>query len=217
MTQNATDTPTLELKIGTFLDKLASGEPAPGGGAAAALAGAMGAALVSMVCGLTIGREKYKDVEAELGAVNASATMTRANFLLLSQRDQDAFTTVMQAFALPKDTDAAKAERQAAIQAGLQEATRVPLSTLQQAVELLPGALDAIEKGNANARSDAASAYFLTQAAADGAILNVKINLGGLKDETFKQGILAALAKAQAERHRHQERAAELLRRYFPD
>ncbi|MHB9145286.1 MAG: cyclodeaminase/cyclohydrolase family protein [Symbiobacteriia bacterium] len=217
MTHEADGAPTFDLKVGEFLDRLASGEPAPGGGAAAAVAGAMGAALVSMVCGLTSGREKYKDVEAELGAVSAAATMARANFLLLSQRDQDAFTAVMQAFRLPKGTDAEKSGRQAAIQAGLQEATRVPLSTLQQAVELLPGALTAIDKGNANARSDAASAYFLTQAAADGALLNVKINLGGLKDEDFKQGILAAVKRALDERRRHEERAAELIRRYFPD
>lgn len=217
MTQNTNETPTFEIKVGEFLDALASGEPAPGGGAAAALAGAMAAALVSMVCGLTVGREKFKDVDSELRSVSAQSTMARANFLLLSQRDQDAFKTVMTAYSLPKVTDGEKARRQQAIQAALEEATRVPLSTLQQAVDLLPATLGVVAKGNPNARSDAASSYFLLQAAADGAVLNVKINLTSIKDEEFKRGIADALRQAEGERREIEKRARELLAKHFPD
>lgn len=206
-----------DTKVGAFLDALASGEPAPGGGAAAALSGAMAAALVAMVCGLTVGREKFREVEGHLQAVLDRATMARANFLLLAERDQAAFNAVMDAYALPRATDEDRAARQAAIQSALQEATRVPLSTLQQALELLPQALDAVEHGNPNARSDGASAYFLAQAALDGALLNVKINLSSIKDEGFKAGILDQVGDALASRRQQEARVAKLLQRFFPD
>ncbi|MCL5677279.1 MAG: cyclodeaminase/cyclohydrolase family protein [Firmicutes bacterium] len=209
-----------DTKVGAFLDALASGEPAPGGGAAAALSGAMAAALVAMVCGLTVGREKFREVEGHLQAVLDRATMARANFLLLAERDQAAFNAVMGAYALPRatdDTDEDRAARQAAIQSALQEATRVPLSTLQQALELLPQALDAVEHGNPNARSDGAGAYFLAQAALDGALLNVKINLSSIKDEGFKAGILDQVGDALASRRQQEARMAKLLQRFFPD
>ena len=124
---------------------------------------------------------------------------------------------VMAAYGLPKAAEAEKAQRQEAIQAALQEATRVPLSTLQQAVDLLPATLRVVEKGNPNARSDAASSYFLLQAAADGAVLNVKINLASIKDEEFKRDITAALRQAEGARRDLERRARELLAKYFPD
>ncbi|MGE5591651.1 MAG: cyclodeaminase/cyclohydrolase family protein [Bacillota bacterium] len=209
--------PLHDLKVGDFLDALASGAPAPGGGAAAALTGAMAAALVAMVGGLTVGREKYREVESRMQAARERATVARANFLLLADRDQGAFRSVMAAYALPKGTEEEKAARQAAIQEALKEATRVPLSTLQQALEILPDALDVIEHGNANARSDGASGYFLAQAALDGALLNVKINLETIKDEGFRQATREQVGQALKERRAQGERAAALMARFFPD
>lgn len=209
--------PLQNWSVGDFLDVLASGEPAPGGGAAAALTGAMAAALVAMVSGLTVGREKYREAEGRMQAAGERATVARANFLLLADRDQDAFRQVMAAYALPRGTDAEKAARQAAIQEALKEATRVPLSTLQQALEILPDALDVMEQGNANARSDGASGYFLAQAALDGALLNVKINLEAIKDEGFRQAAREQVGQALKVRRAQEERAAALMARFFPD
>jgi len=210
-------TPVYDLKVGGFLDALASGEPAPGGGAAAALTGAMAAALVAMVSGLTVGREKYREVEGRMQAAQERATMARANFLLLADRDQDSFRDVMAAYGLPRGTDGEKAARRSAVQKALEEATRVPLSTLQQALEILPDALDVMEHGNANARSDGASGYFLAQAALDGALLNVKINLEAIKDDGFRQATREQVRQALKERQVQEERAAALMARFFPD
>lgn len=166
-----------------FLAVLASDSPTPGGGAVAALCGAAGAGLISMVCRLTIGREAYEEVEAEMTSLLADADTARAEFLELAGRDAAAFDAVMVVFKLPKDDDRQRAERSAAIQRAYEGAARVPLEVAELAIGLIVGATAATERGNSNAASDGLSAAYALHAAAHAALANVAINAAGLKDE----------------------------------
>jgi formiminotetrahydrofolate cyclodeaminase len=177
-----------------FLETLASDDPTPGGGAVAAVCGAAGAALIAMVCRLTIGREAYEDVEDRMRAHLDEADAARPAFLELADRDAASFEDVITAFRMPKDDDGQKAERGAAIQRAYEEAARVPLEVARRAVALMPAAVDATELGNTNAASDGVSAAHALHAAAHAALANVAINAAGLKDE----GIAAEL-RAEAE------------------
>lgn len=169
--------------VDRFLEALASDAPTPGGGAVAALCGATGAALISMVCQLTIGREAYEDVEAEMRAALEEADAARPAFLEMAGRDAAAFDDVMAAFKLPKDDDRQRAERSAAIQRAYEGAAQVPLEVARRAVELLDVALATTARGNANAASDGLSAAHVLHAAVHAALANVAINASGLKDE----------------------------------
>lgn len=179
--------------IDRFLEALASDAPTPGGGAVAALCGATGAALISMVCRLTIGREAYEDVETEMRAALEDADAARPAFLELAGRDAAAFDDVMAAFKLPKDDDRQRAERSAAIQRAYDGAARVPLDVARRAADLLDVALATTERGNANAASDGLSAAHVLHAAAHAALANVSINASGLKDEARAGELRAAV------------------------
>jgi formiminotetrahydrofolate cyclodeaminase len=168
-----------------FLDELASSSPAPGGGSVAALAGAIGAALTSMVCNLTIGKKKYADVQEELQAILAESEEVRMTFTGLVEKDTEAFNAVMAAFGMPKNTDEEQKKRAAAIQQATTSATLVPLEVMslcEQAASLAKGVG---EKGSKNSASDAGVAAVMLEAACAGAELNVRINLASLKDESF--------------------------------
>ncbi|HZD18807.1 MAG TPA: glutamate formimidoyltransferase, partial [Actinomycetota bacterium] len=171
--------------IAGFLDVLGSDAPTPGGGAVAGLCGAAGAALISMVCNLTIGKRGYEDVEDRMRTHLGEAEEARPLFLDLSDRDAASFEAVMAAFRMPKDDDRQKAERSAAIQRAYEGAARVPLELARRAVDLLPAAIGATELGNANAASDGVSAAISLHAAAACALVNVEINAAGLKDEAL--------------------------------
>jgi formiminotetrahydrofolate cyclodeaminase len=169
----------------TFLDEVASVSPAPGGGSVAALAGALGAALTSMVCHLTVGKKKYADVQDEMKKVLEQSEHLRVQFTECIERDTTAFNKVMEAFALPKDTDPQKALRGAAIREATKEATLVPLEVMKHCIDALALAQAVASKGNANSVSDAGVSAFMLHAALEGAALNVRINLNGLNDPEF--------------------------------
>lgn len=171
--------------INAFLDELASSSPAPGGGSVAALAGALGAGLVSMVCALTIGKKKYADVESEMKKIQVQSEALRSQFTALVDRDTDAFNKVMETYALPKETEPQKALRSAAIRAATKEATLVPLEVMKHCIDGLALAQNVAASGNANSVSDAGVAALMLHAACEGAALNVKINLNGLDDTDF--------------------------------
>lgn len=175
----------LDKTVSEFLNELASAAPAPGGGSAAALAGAMGAALVSMVCNLTLGRKKYADVQDEMAAVVAQSEELRRELSDLLQADVEAYTAVSSAYKLPKETDADKTVRSAAIQEALKQATIVPLHVAEACVCVLDMCRPVAEKGNVNAVSDAGVAALLVEAALRSAALNVIINLKAIQDQTF--------------------------------
>lgn len=168
-----------------FLDNLAADSATPGGGGVAALNGAMGAALVSMVCRLTIGRKKYAVVDAEMQQTLQKSEALRAQLTALLAEDVAAFDAVMAAFGLPKSTGDEKTARRAAIQLALKEATRVPLETARACAEVITLAKFVARQGNTNAASDAGSAAQSALAGLKSAALNVYINLGSIHDKAF--------------------------------
>lgn len=176
-----------ELRIHEFMELLASKEPAPGGGSSAGLEGAQGAALVCMVCELTIGRKKYAAVEAEMQAVLAQARPLRDHLLQLMEQDARSYDAVMAAYRLPKDTAEQIEIRTAAVQEGLKGATLVPMETLEACVEVLRLANIVVEKGNLNAVSDGGAGVLSAYAGMLTAAINVRINLNAIKDEAFVQ------------------------------
>jgi len=168
-----------------FFDELASDAPAPGGGGAAAAAGAMGAALVSMVCNLTVGKEKFAAVEDQVGEILNKSEKLRIKLNNMMQEDVEAFNAVMAAYRLPKATPDEKAIRSAAIQNAAKIAALAPLTTAQACAEVIELTQPAAEMGNPNVLSDAGVAALCAQAGLKGAALNVLINLGMIKDESF--------------------------------
>jgi formiminotetrahydrofolate cyclodeaminase len=179
----------IDKPVSSFLDELASNSPAPGGGSVAALAGAIGAALSSMVCSLTIGKKKYLDVQDEMKAVLEQTEQLRKELTQLVDIDTEAFNSVMAAFALPKGTEQEQATRTAAIQEATKGATMVPLSVMRTCEKALVHTKTVAQKGNKNSASDAGVAALMLQAGCAGAALNVRINLGGLTDIAFVQQI----------------------------
>jgi methenyltetrahydrofolate cyclohydrolase len=159
-----------------FLDALASGAPTPGGGSAAAVLGAMGAALVSMVANLTIGKKGYEAVDAEMRVLLADAEALRAHLTGLVAQDVAAFDALMAAYRLPKATDDEKRGRSAAIQAGLQLATEAPLACARGCAAAVRLAARAVEPGNRNVISDVGVGVLAGWAGLRSAALNVRVN-----------------------------------------
>jgi formiminotetrahydrofolate cyclodeaminase len=168
--------------MGSWLDELASAAPAPGGGAAAAINAAVGAALVSMVCNLTIGKPRYADYEPLMRDALDSATELRAEAVRLAAADAVAFSAVTDAYKLPKDTDVDKAARSDAIQAALIGAVDVPMRTAAVAATIVELAGRILDRANVNVLSDVAVAAAAARAALDAAIVNVEVNLAAMKD-----------------------------------
>ncbi len=183
-----------------YMDAAASNAPAPGGGSVSATVGALGAALVSMVCNLTLGKEKYAAVEGQVKALVMQAEQLRRELILLLQDDTTAYNGVIAAYKLPKETEAEKAARHAAVQKGLLHAADVPLDICRAALKVCELARTAAEIGNPNAVTDAGCAVLFGEAAAQGASLNVEINLGSIEDEAYTRAaaaeVAAILAKA---------------------
>lgn len=191
----------VDLKVSDFLNELSSESPAPGGGSAAALAGSLGAALAAMVCRLTVGNEKYAAVDAEVRTILQQADVLQKKLTSDVDEDAQAFEAVMLAFKLPKTTDDEKKARLDAIQQALQAAANQPLWVAERCLEVLELAVRVLPIGNANAASDAAVAGLMANAAMQGALFNVKINLGSIKDENYvketRTRMLALYAKAE--------------------
>ena len=182
-----------------YLDDLASKKPAPGGGSAAALTAATGAALISMVANFTIGKEKYKTAEEQIKEALSSSEAIREKLMSLVDEDVAAYKKVSQAYNLPKDSPEDKRKRQQAIQEGLKEALASPLEVCKcchQAVKLCP---IIAEKGNVNLISDVGVAVALLESGFESALLNVEINLKNIKDEQFILGIREILEPMEKE------------------
>lgn len=190
----------VELKTAEFVDLLASDAPAPGGGSAAALEGALGAALTAMVCGLTVGKKKYAEFEELAQSAQTKALDLKARFVDVMDRDTEAFNVVSAAFGMPKATDEEKAARSAAIQKGLEGCTKTPFEMMELAVETLELTASILGKSNDSAASDLGVSALSLRAAIQGAWLNVLINIGSLKNkelaEDYRAKGEALLAKA---------------------
>ena len=205
------DQRTLDVPVTSFLDALASGAPTPGGGGAAALSGAMAAALVSMVCNLTIGRERYAEAEADMRQTLARAEMLREELQQLAEDDVVAFNRLSAAYKLPRATEADIAIRKDAIQAALRRATDVPLRTARAAAAVLPLCPAAAERGNQAAVSDIGVAALLAHAGVRSALLNVEINLRTLQDTTYVTQVRGEVARLTEGLADEAERIHELV------
>ena len=166
-----------------YLDDLASARPAPGGGSTAALSGAMGAALASMVCRLTIGKAAYAGVQQEIEELLKRTEHLRLRFQQLIQEDVDAYGRLSACYKLPRETNEERATRTEAIQKQLVEAALVPLEVAERAAELVQCCERIIEIGNATVLSDVATGAILASSAGEGAALMVRINVQALKNE----------------------------------
>lgn len=173
------------MTIQVFLDELAGKASTPGGGAAAAISGAMGAALISMVANFTIGKKGYEDVEGESKDILDKSETLRAELTEAINDDVRVFNRVMASYGMPKETDEEKVARSAEIQAALKEATDVPLECAKLCREVINLSQPIADKGNNNVISDAGVAVLAGYAGLRSAALNVYINIGGIKDEEF--------------------------------
>ncbi len=174
-----------EQQLQTFLDQLASKASTPGGGSAAAIMGAMGAALISMVANLTVGKKKYEDVDAEMQEFLEQSEALRTRLTGMIQADVEVFDKVMAAYGMARETEVDKEQRSRAIQAALREATDVPLACAQLCADVIELCRPVAEKGNLNVISDAGVAVLAAHAALRSAALNVYINIGGIRDSDF--------------------------------
>ena len=184
-----------QSSVEKFLDDLAGGAPTPGGGSAAAIMGAMGAALVSMVCNVTLGKKGYEGVEAEMKAVLYESERVRRRLTDMVAEDIAAFDSIMSAYKMPKATEADKTLRAAAIQVGLRRATETPLECARVCAEVIALARRASEHGYLNVISDGGVGVLAGFTALRSAALNVYINAPALKDRAFAEQATAELEK----------------------
>ena len=201
-----------DLTIERFLDELASAAPTPGGGGAAAIMGGMGAALVSMVCNLTIGKKNYEGVEGEMRDLLASSEALRHRLNGMVADDVAAFDALMGSYKLPKASDEEKAARSAAIQAGLKQATEAPLDCARACAEVVRLSARAADHGNLNVISDAGVAVLAGWAALRSAALNVNINAPQIKDRAYADAALTELNALLAEAGPLSERVHDLVK-----
>lgn len=184
----------MNLSCEAFLEDLAGSAPAPGGGGAAALVGAAGAALGNMVGSLTVGKKKYAAVEADILVLNRRAVALRKRLEGLVQADADAFTPLAAAYKLPKETPEQQAHKAAVLEAALEGACAVPLEIMSACCEGITLAAEYAEKGSVMAVSDAGCAALFCKAALQAAGLNVSINTRLMADNAR-----AAALNAQAD------------------
>jgi formiminotetrahydrofolate cyclodeaminase len=201
-----------DTEVETFLDALASQSATPGGGSAAAIIGAMGAALVSMICNLTIGKKKYADVEPEMKEVLGKAEALRRKLTGMIEDDVKAFDAVMGAYGMAKETDQQKAARDKAIQAALKQATDVPMRCCHAAREVIDLGAIAADKGNLNVISDAGVGVLAAYAALRSAALNVFTNARMINDKTFTEAKLKELNQLLAGAEAATEKAYGVVR-----
>lgn len=184
-----------EMNVQALMELTASDAPAPGGGAIAAMSGAFGAALAAMVGSLTLGKKGYEEVETHMAPMTEKAKTLSHRLLAAMDEDANSFNGYMAALRMPKGTETEKAERRAAMQEALKTASLVPLNTAKTAAEIFPLAETAVRYGNKNAVTDGLVAAMMARTAVLGALMNVKINLGSIRDEAFV-GMLKAECEA---------------------
>lgn len=179
-----------ELTVNKFMSTLASDEPVPGGGSASALAAATSCSLIGMVAALTVGKKGYEDAWNEMEQIRQRMIRLSQEFLASMDEDADSYAKVIKAYQLPKESEEEKVLRGKAIQEAIKLAALIPLEIAEKAATLFADAKRVIEIGNKNAASDGAVGALMARSAVFGALYNVKINLGTLKDlatvEEFK-------------------------------
>lgn len=195
MADVAEERPTSAQPVGEWLETLGSAAPAPGGGAAAALSACLGAALVEMVCNLTIGKPAFADYEKQVTAIRDEARGLRLAGLAQADADVTAFRELMATFRLPRQTSEDQAARSAAIQAATLRAASVPLEIAATGAEVARLAAQLPGRSNPNVLSDVGVAAECAAAAIEAAALNVEINIGSLADEATRDTLRDHLAR----------------------
>ncbi len=203
------------LSLADFLGRLASKAPTPGGGTAAAAAGAMGASLAEMVAELTLSREKYAASHEAVRSISQAASSARREFLDLAREDSEAYDAVVASRRLPKETEEQRAERAKRLAAAQRLAAEVPMRTARVAVRLLAALPELVEKGNPGMASDAGSAALLLEAAAESALLNVGINLPGVTDADFVTAMQRETADLHGDAQRLRSHVVAAVRKRF--
>ncbi|HNY05185.1 MAG TPA: cyclodeaminase/cyclohydrolase family protein [Candidatus Egerieousia sp.] len=175
----------VDLTVKQFLDKVSGNDPVPGGGSIAALNGSIAASLAAMVAGLTIGKKGYEDKTELMEKIQKAMLENKAAFIADVDKDSEAYDKVFGCFKMPKETPEQKAARSAAIQEATKFAAEVPMSVARRAYEIMDMIAEVARKGNSNAVTDACVAMMAARSSVLGALLNVKINLGSLKDADY--------------------------------
>ena len=197
---------TEDMTVKNFLEELSSDASVPGGGGVTALCGALGAALVSMVANLTIGKEKHRESWEVMEETLKRSERLRTEFLTLADDDMESFGAYMAALRMPKGTEQEKSARREAMQRAAQGSAMIPLRVIELCAEAAEAALEAIRSGNPNVATDAGIAALLAEAGAVAASYNVRVNLAVIADESFK----AACSKRMAEAlHKTRSKAKE--------
>lgn len=204
-----------DLNINDFMVELSSSAPAPGGGSTAALSAASAASLCSMVFNLTIGKKVYNEFDEELknkilNSLDFSEKM-RVNFVNLMDRDTEVFLKLMAAFKLPKNSEEEKLKRSEAILQNTKKALEVPMELALESFKLYEHIKLAAVYGNINAVSDAGVSALMIQSAIEGAVLNVKINLASIKDETYKKNISKQCEELLSEGQKNREEILKIV------
>lgn len=196
----------ISLDVKEFLTELASSSPAPGGGSVAALSGALSAALSAMVCNLTIGKEKYQDVEKGIKESLKKIEKIRSELTDLIDLDTNAFNDVIKAFKMPKKTKYEIEQRKIKIQNGYKNAAMIPLRTARTCLMIFDIAELLSDKGNKNSITDAAVSAIMANSGVKSAILNVKINLGSISDKKYVNNLSKELIDIEKKSDLHTEK-----------
>jgi glutamate formiminotransferase/formiminotetrahydrofolate cyclodeaminase len=207
--------PLVAMPVDRFVDEVSSESPAPGGGSVAALAGSLAAGLAAMVANLTVGKKGYDAAWAELAAIAERGQALKDRLLRAVDEDTEAFNAAMAAMRMPKGTPEEQAARDAALEAGYQQAARVPLATARLCLEAIDLAGLVAAKGNKNSASDAGVAALMGRAGVEGAVLNVLINLGSVKDDAFKAACRAETDDLSRQAHARSDEVLARVRSTF--
>jgi formiminotetrahydrofolate cyclodeaminase len=195
------------MTLEQFNGALAAETPTPGGGSASAQAGAMAASLIRMMCEFTLGREKYKAHEGHVRAVRDRAEGLRKDLLALVDRDAEAYEEVVRARRLPKETEMQTLARSEAIGKANLFAIETPLAIADACAALMGMATDLVDKGNVNLVSDVGTAALLAYAGLRGAILNVRVNLRGVAEETRAASLRERVRRLEVDAEKLREEA----------
>lgn len=187
----------VNMSVEKFLEETASNSPVPGGGSIAALCAAFSAALTQMVANLTNGKKGYEEVQEEIELVSNKADKMKNIFMEYIDKDSQAFTEVMNAFKLSKDTNEKIQFRINTIQEATKNAALIPLSVARQTFEMMDIVKFVVQNGNKNAVTDAAVATMLARTAVLSALYNVKINLSSIKDQEFVENVTKEVSKLE--------------------
>jgi len=201
----------VDMKVNAFVDEVSMDSPAPGGGSVAALSGALGSALSSMVANLTVGKKGYEEHFDALKEAAVICQSYKDKLVYAVDADTDAFNLIIAANRMPKKTDEQKEERNAALQNAYKEAAKVPFNTTKYCREILNTMLIVAEKGNVNSITDAGVAALSANAGVKGAAMNVKINLDPIEDKEFNSKMLKETEQLEKEADEMTEKIVKLV------